>query len=76
MPAAEPLAQQAQNQATATAQATTSALNAAPIKTEVNNNIVVKNEPIPVVLEVDGEKLGEAQIGFSHLQEIRSGNAE
>jgi hypothetical protein len=76
MPAAEPLAQQSQNQATATAQATTSALNTAPLKAEVKNNVTVKNEPAPVVIEVDGEKIAEGVIQYMGHEEVRSGSAE
>ncbi|MDR1977936.1 MAG: phage tail tape measure protein [Synergistaceae bacterium] len=76
MPAAEPLAQETQNQATATAQATTSALQENPQKVEVKSNVTVKNEPAPVVIEMDGEKIAEGVIEYMDHEEVRAGSAE
>jgi hypothetical protein len=75
MPAAEPLAQQAQNQAAATAQAATAELRKNPQSLEVKNNVTVKNEPVPVVIELDREKLGESMIQYMAHEEVLYGGA-
>jgi hypothetical protein len=76
MPAAEPLAQQSQNQATATAQATTNALSTTPLNAEVKNEVKVKVDPTTITLEVDGDAIAEKVIEHVHSEEVRNGSAE
>jgi hypothetical protein len=73
MPAAAPLAQQSQNQATATAQATTQALSESPQKVEVKNTVVVNVVPVTTPVYFDGEPMGEFITTYEARQNLRNG---